>query len=108
MKIRGASDDLVIVEGVCDLVTKCPTCGHTFEASIGGRVGEGIEELGCHNSTVRVVVGDGPGSVVVVIRFGDNGWEYHVVADRGCSVHFEDGIVFDASDGTPIRWEVTR
>jgi hypothetical protein len=52
MKIRGASDDLVIVEGVCDLVTKCPTCGHTFEASIG--------------------------------------------------------IAFDAPDGTPIRWEVTR
>lgn len=114
LRIYGESDDLVELEGVCDLVTKCQHCGHEFDQPSAGVVGKGSEEIGCYDSDVTIHVGfQGAGAfvgVIVDIGFGADGWEsrfdntspWEIATGLSGSVHI------DAPDGTPVRWEVSR
>lgn len=109
LRIYGASDDLVELEGITDLVEKCPTCGREYDEVRGGRVGVGSEEIGCYDSTVTITVGDDLECEVVRVHYGQD-WE---ISYQGCSpwrVTFEpgrDSVHIDAPDGTPVRWEVS-
>jgi len=120
LKIYGASDDLVELEGIGELVRKCPECGHDIDEPSRAVVGHSSGEFG--SGDLMVVVGgvDGAPGIRVRVRYGRFGvgcWSAEVCqidedvpipwpvsikhSVRGYSVVVE----IDAPDGTPVRWE---
>lgn len=134
LKICGASDDLVELEGIGKLVKACLTCGQeidnpTKRYGSSAVVGEGSEEIG--SGDVMVVVGGNlsldesidpspTGGIHVRMRYGRFGvgcWSAEVcqidedvpipwpVSIKHGGRGYSVVVEIDAPDGTPVRWK---
>jgi len=132
LKIYGSSDDLVELEGVCNMMRTCPKCGRDIDEPSECIVGDGTDEIDTGSRPCAIIVGDVEnGGVVVKMRYeesvtsgcwsaeiaqlGENvpiPWPVQVItmlssrADGG--VPYSVKVTIDAPHKTPVRWEKPR